>query len=49
MPASPFSYLICSLFLLGIWIRLFMCRCGQRAVMVWTGLLLAPAGPIRKF
>lgn len=49
MPVHPFSYLICSLFWLGVWAVLYLCLRGQRPAMRWTGLLLAPAGPISEF
>lgn len=46
MNLHPYAYLLGSLFWLSIWFVLFALLRHQRRAMVWTGLWLAPGGPI---
>lgn len=46
MSVYSHAYLTGCLFWLGVWGALFLLLKRQRREMLWTGLLLAPAGPI---
>ena len=49
MSVYSHAYLTGCLFWLGVWGALFLLLKRQRREMLWTGLLLAPAGPISEF
>jgi len=44
-----YSYLVGALFWTGAWIAAWVFLPRQRRAMLWTGLLLAPAGPISAY
>lgn len=44
-----YSYLLSTVFALAIWVVLFLLLPRCRRAMLWTGLMLAAAGPISEF